>query len=139
MNQSDYKTITHKEAIDAIFAGDDVEMKRYDLGTHPVWVPISPNTTIRQLKSLKGHYFRIRTTTINIGGVSVPKPLSEAPNEDSEIYIPTVLNELFYFSSRWNGESWAHRRWLKLGMIHRTKDAAIAHTKALIAISGGAV
>lgn len=103
MNQSNYKTITHKEAIDAIFAGDDVEMKRYDLGTHPVWVPISPNTTIRQLKSLKGHYFRIRTQTINIGGVSVPKPLTEAPAKGTEFFCPVLIDEHLWVDGCWFG------------------------------------
>lgn len=138
MNQSDYKTITHKEAIDAIFAGDDVEMKRYDLGTHPVWVPISPNTTIRQLKSLKGHYFRIRTPTINIGGHSVPRPLSTAPEEGTDVYIVSLMGKDLRAIGEWCNNSY-YQGHLKRGIVHITAEAAIAHAKALIAISGGAV
>ena len=130
------QSLTFDEAIKAIIAGETVEVERDDLGTHPIWVPITAQAPIYRLRQLKNCRFRKVITTIDIGGFSVPKPLSKAPDEGLEIYIPTALNELFYFSTQWNGESWAHQRWLKLGMIHRTKDAAIAHAKALIATRG---
>lgn len=131
--------LSFDDAITAIFAGKIVEVKRCDLSTHPAWVPISGVTTINQLNQLKNNRFRQVTPTINIGGHSVPKPLTAPPEDGTEIYIVTILNELFYFYFQWDGESCAHQRWLKLGMVHSTKEAAIAHAKALIAISGGEV
>lgn len=128
--------LSFDDAITAIFAGKIVEVKRDDLSTHPVWVPISGVTTINQLNQLKNNRFRQVTPTINIGGRSVPKPLTEPPEENTEVYIMTILEDSFYFCAKWNSKCSDHRRWLKLGIIHRTKEAAIAHAKALIAISG---
>ena len=129
--------LSFDDAIAAIFAGKIVEVKRCELSTHPVWVPISGVTTINELNQLKKNRFRQVTPTINIGGHIVPKPLTEPPEEGTEVYVMTLLSDSLCFWVDWNGESCAHQKWLKLGMIHSTKEAAIAHAKALIAISGG--
>ena len=134
-----YKEISFKHIINAISDGKIVEVEKFDQMGNPVWATISGIISINELNQLKDNRFRQAIPTINIGGYSVPKPLTEAPDEDLEMYIPNVLNYLLYFSSRWNSESLAHQKWLKLGMIHSTKEAAIAHAKALIAISGGAI
>ena len=127
------------EAITAIFAGKIVEVKRDDLSTHPVWVPISGVITINELNQLKNNRFRQVIPMINIGGHSVPKPLTKQPEENTEVYIMTTLHNPFYFCAKWNSKCSNHRRWLKLGVVHSTEEAAIAHAKALIAISGGVV
>ena len=131
--------LSFDDAITAIFDGKIVEVERDDLSTHPVWVPISGVITINELNQLKNNRFRQVIPTINIGGHIVPKPLTAPPEEGTEVYVVTLLSDSLCFWVDWNGESCSHQKWLKLGMIHSTKEAAIAHAKALIAISGGAV
>lgn len=87
------QNLTFDEAIKAIFDGKIVEVKRYDLGTHSVWVPVSGVWCIDALKNLKGEKFRIRAPTINIGGVSVPKPLTVVPQNLKDVYIVTINND----------------------------------------------
>lgn len=133
------QNLTFDEAIKAIFDGKIVEVKRYDLGTHSVWVPVSGVWCINALKNLKGEKFRIRAPTINIGGHSVPKPMTEPPENETLCYMPSLASSDLYYIVCFDGNAKSCKRWLKMGIIHPTKDAAIAHAKALIAISGGEV
>lgn len=128
--------LSFDDAITAIFAGKIVEVKRDDLSTHPVWVPISGVTTINQLNQLKNNRFRQVTPTINIGGHSVPKPLSTAPEEGTDVYIVSLMGEDLCAIGEWCNNSY-YQEHLKRGIVHITAEAAIAHAKALIAISGG--
>lgn len=132
------QNLTFDEAIKAIFDGKIVEVKRCDLSTHPVWVPISGVTTINQLNQLKNNRFRQVTPTINIGGHSVPKPMTEPPKNETLCYMPEPINKDLYAWIWWRSDEF-YNECLKRGLVHSTKEAAIAHAKALIAISGGEV
>lgn len=75
--------------------------------------------------------------TIRIGGQEVPKPLSEAPNKGTRYYSPAFDSEGMCFSHIWDGTPDWCQRLLDRGFVHLTQEAAVAHAKALIAISGG--
>ena len=92
--------ISFDDAITAIFAGKIVEVKRYELSTHPAWVPISGVTTINELNQLKNNRFRQVTPTINIGGRSVPKPLTEPPKNGTNVYIAALGSVDYYTFGR---------------------------------------
>lgn len=129
--------LSFDDAITAIFAGKIVEVKRDDLSTHPVWVPISGVTTINQLNQLKNNRFRQVTPTINIGWRSVPKPLTAPPEEGTNVYMVSLISDDYYAFGYWKNNKF-YQDLLKRGIIHITAEAAVAHAKALIAISGGA-
>lgn len=82
--------------------------------------------------------YRRKPTSITIGGEEVPEPARE-PLDAGELYWVTSLEheDLAYFL-RWSCDSIDMKR-LRLGLVHRTKEAAAAHTKALIKVSGGEV
>lgn len=100
---------------------------------------VADSMSEEDFKNLKGEKFRIRAPTINIGGVSVPKPLTEPPENETLCYMPSLASSDLYYIVYFDGNAKSCKRWLKMGIIHPTKDAAVAHAKALIAISGGAV
>lgn len=82
--------------------------------------------------------WRIKPRTIKIGDMEVPEPLREMPSDDTTYYyVDTGYQDLYDFESWEGSKSDLHR--FNHGFCHLTKDAAISHAKALIAVSGGAV
>lgn len=126
--------LSFDDAITAIFAGETVEVKRDDLSTHPVWVPISGVTTVNELNQLKNNRFRQVTPTINIGGHIVPKPLTAPPEEGTEIYMVSLSSDNFYTFGYWKNNTF-YQDMLKRGIVYTTEEEAVAHAKALITIS----
>lgn len=137
MNEQ-YKELSFDYIITAISDGKIVEVEKFDQTGKPVWVTISGITTINELNQLKDSRFRQALQTINIGGHIVPKPLTEPPEHDTTIYMASLLNKSLYSSDWWTNHAMS-QEWLKRGLVHTTKEAAIAHAKALIAISCDAI
>lgn len=83
--------------------------------------------------------FKLKPQTIKIGNIDVPKPESEPLKDGENYYSPSIrAGDNHVGVDKWNGAV-LDRRLLKRGLIHRTKEAAIAHAKALILVSGGSV
>ena len=81
---------------------------------------------------------RIRPRTIRIGEIEVPEPVREALPIGTKYYYPTVQYTDTVDAFTWQGDSF-DKRLLERGLIHLTKEAAIAHAKALIIVSGGKI
>jgi len=71
--------------------------------------------------------------TITVNGVKVPKPCCETPKENARYYVadPTS-NKLGQYTWRDTDTGF---RWLQLGLIHLTKEAAQAHIDAILLTS----
>ena len=71
--------------------------------------------------------------TIKVNGFDVPEPMREAPALGTYYYIAYPTYEAYYA-----GESWDYSVfdicWLHRGMLHSTKEAAVAHAKAMLGI-----
>ncbi len=71
--------------------------------------------------------------TIQIGGIAVPEPMRTEPAEGIEYWVPN-----FYQINLPTPWAWikgcGH---IKLGIAHATREGAVAHAKALVAVSGG--
>ena len=72
-----------------------------------------------------------RTHIVN--GFEVPEPMRKAPEGGGRYFIPSPT------SGEWNSEwTWANdgtdRCWLKRGLVHATKEAAIANAKAMCGV-----
>ena len=70
---------------------------------------------------------------IMVNGFKVPKPLDVAPNDDAEYFIVALLDDDMHDCFRWYGTD-KECRWLDRKVIHATKEAAIAHAKAMLGI-----
>lgn len=75
-----------------------------------------------------------KTINININGFDVPEPIRSREDMDSAIYfIPLLhgnLNAKLQCTYIDDGE-----KAIKLGIAHKTKEAAIAHAKALLSFT----
>lgn len=94
------------------------------LDTHPEW-------------GLDTEY-RLKTCTIRIGEIDVPEPMRSAPEIGACYYAVDIFSARKYINSQWQAVGTDIRR-LELGFCHKTAEAAIAHAKALILVSGGKV
>ena len=125
--------LTPPEALQAIMNGKDVEVK---FGKHYKWEKVLPNRMLLEGLIDPEHQFRLSQEMITIGDVSFPKPESEPLKDDEEYWIadPTVLHHKLV--SQWVGDK-LDKMALSRGLIHKSKENAIAHAKALIKLSGG--
>lgn len=82
--------------------------------------------------------YRLKPRTIRIGEIDVPEPMRSAPEAGSCYFFLALTGSGMVVESEWGG-NWVDELSLSRGICHTTKEAAIAHAKALILVSGGAV
>lgn len=78
--------------------------------------------------------YRIKPRTIKIGDFDVPEPMRVAPDSGCEYFVVEALSDVPAASQVWNGMD-CEKRWLSMGLCHKSKESAIAHAKALIALT----
>lgn len=84
--------------------------------------------------------FVILPETITINGHEIPKPLTQIP-ASGVFYTPQLKchgADLRLYAERW-ASSYEKREletFLRAGYVHATKEAAIAHSRALISLTG---
>lgn len=72
--------------------------------------------------------------TIKIGDFEFPKPESEPLEVGEQYFMPSPQRNNLLSIVTWEGDD-SDKCWLKSGLVHRTKEAAVQHAKVLIAIS----
>ncbi len=77
--------------------------------------------------------FRLKPQLV-IGGRLVPMPEREAPAEGTTYFTPDPHSVDHYGSYIWRNLQ-SNQRFLERGLVHLTKEAAIAHGEAFIALS----
>ena len=76
---------------------------------------------------------------IMIGDVEVDAPETIAPDCGTDYFVADPSDELYVgVIVDWDGDDYDGHV-LKRGLVHLNKEAAIAHAKALIKVSGGCV
>ena len=76
---------------------------------------------------------------IMIGGVEIDAPETIAPDCGTDYFVADPSDELYVgVTVDWDGDDYDIQV-LKRGLVHLNKEAAIAHAKALIKVSGGCV
>lgn len=93
------------------------------LNTHPSWV-------------LDVEYRR-KPKTIKVNGFEVPEPLKEMP-ERGDVWLAIPHSESFAQHYCADCMRWKQIA-LDRGLLHSTKEAAVAHSKAMLGIDPGAV
>ena len=74
---------------------------------------------------------------IMIGDAEIDAPEVENPSYNRNYFVPSPTKLEFYTEQCW-GENASHTD-MQRGLVHLNKEAAIAHAKALIKVSGGCV
>lgn len=81
-----------------------------------------------------GVEYRIKPRTIKIGDVEVPELMRAAPTIGDAVFTVEIDEGKLYGQTRWNGLEFVSRM-LERGLLHDSKDGAIAHAKALIELT----
>lgn len=128
---------TWKEVVQAMLNNEQVEVFNNTSGE---WLDVLhfPFFRSTELLDAPATEYRIKPRTIKIGEVDVPEPVRDESDmvNGGEYYFPLVNGEDLCEDYYWSGD-YMDLLLLKRGLIHKTKEAAIAHAKALIKISGG--
>lgn len=69
--------------------------------------------------------------TIKFNGVELPEPLLRAPEQDSIVYVSDIMSKRLYLAFKYSNLL-TPQSWLKQGLLHSTKENAIAWAKAMI-------
>ena len=80
--------------------------------------------------------FRIKPTTVNIGGVELEGPLRDEPEEETRLWLlfdPTPPEGPDYFYTQIP----THTKWLKDGRLFATKEARDKYQNALVKLANG--
>lgn len=131
---------SHEEMFEAILAGETIESEG---GKHSYKLDKKTGRLIyNSLESYRICHsgiltdieqWSIKQRTININGHEFPEPLRVAPKEGTPVFIPAFEVDLFseytYFHDGVGCEFLEH------GVLHLTKEAAIAHAKALLSFT----
>lgn len=125
--------LTPTEVVQAVIDGKEIEFKS---NTGTAWVLFDPNEYVITALIDGKYQFRIIQEVITIGDVSFPKPQTEYLLKDETYYMPDITKSDLYRWEYWEFDG-HDKQALKNGMVHLTKENAIAHAKALIKLSGG--
>lgn len=123
-----------KEALIAHLQGEKVECKAID-SKWSDFVECFGYISMGKLRDFgdAGWEFRLAPRTITVNGREVPEPVKGKPIRNSDYYCVCLDgNELFCISSWTDHEVDVLR--LQRGLIHLTKEAAIAHAKAMLGV-----
>lgn len=129
------KLLTPQEALQALQNGKKVECLIEGLKT---WHNVLLFSTGALANA--NNKFRLAQEMITIGGVSFPKPVIKPLERGAEYWIADP-SEPYYTtisSCRWEDDK-LDNCYLRRGIIHLSEENAIAHTKALVKLSGGNV
>ena len=81
-----------------------------------------------------GYDFRLKPKTININGFEVPEPVREPLPVGSEYFVADPSVSTYYIRYVWLDDR-TDQTFLKRGIMHLTKEAAIQHAKALLSFT----
>ena len=133
------KELTIQEALQAIIDGKKVEIRGVNASQNDDWKPLDERETHIRVLTNGLFMFRLAQEMITVGGISFPAPEGE-PLEPGTRYWITRLGYMHYIPNAitWAGDSY-DRTCLKRGLIHLSKENAVAHAEALTKLSGGSV
>lgn len=95
------------------------------------WKDVCPDDSVSFSRDHK--LYRIKPKVININGFEVPEPYRAAPSDYTQVFIPLTTSTDSYVVAQWDFRNDAknHNELLRLGMLHKTREAAELHVKAL--------
>lgn len=118
----------YKQAIQWALDGKEVQVNRIG------WTTCSLEGVMRHILNDSGNLeFRLKPRTITVNGREVQAGEVVAPASYITYWHPSVARLEMIDSASWDGGDF-DRRCLERGLVHLTKEAAIAHAKAMLNI-----
>lgn len=77
--------------------------------------------------------YRLKPRTITVNGREVQAGEETAPVNDQTYWIPMLSSDTLITEIKWDGDRF-DKRDLRRGLVHLTKEAAIAHARAMLNI-----
>ena len=78
--------------------------------------------------------YRRKQMTININGHEVPEPYRGEMADGERYYVVSLNGESQHADERWYDEYYSNKS-MERGLVHLNKEAAIAHTQALLSFT----
>lgn len=116
----------------AALNGKQIEEKPRDAGEEKEWWPWPSNTGF----NTKCKY-RAAQPTINVNGFDVQKPMDAQQLKGQTYFIASTSAAELYMIMYWDDDDY-DRLYLHRRVIHSSKEAAIAHAKAMLGIEPNA-
>jgi hypothetical protein len=126
----------HAEVLRAIADGvplSEFECRWFGIGPAPKWSFVGVNELTAWITTPDSWEIRRKPQYIMVNGFKVPKPLDVMPVERMNLFVPMVSDYMFMDTNTASDSSWAETMF-KRGIVHATKEAAIAHAKAMLGI-----
>ena len=111
-------------------AETDKPWERWECNDGVAWRPF----TMKHPSWLQECEYRRKPRTLTYS-VTMPEPMREAPHDGEAYFVPNLARNLFYLTTRWDGDCVDNFR-LKRGLCFATKEDAIAAAKAMMPING---
>ena len=121
-----------REYMRLVEAGEKEPWKSFELKTinSVVWTSMSRYSWFNDDDLI----YRYKPKTININGFEVPEPAKEPLPVGSEYFIAYFYNKQLCMHRIWYDDE-SDAMLLVSGVVHKTKEAAIQHAKALLSFT----
>jgi len=129
--------LNHREVLEALLAGEtlvDLNDKEITLrlDSDTIAVTDSEFYLSGNVDSICLLDWKVKPRTININGYEVPEPLSNLVIAE-RYYLPYLPDGNIYEFTFDNSIN--RNRWVTLGLVHKTREAAELHLKALLSFT----
>lgn len=126
------KILTGNEAFAAMAAGQKIECRHAESNLDFDDICDFPATVFIDT----AYEFRIAVVYRAIGKMNVPEAIREAPAKGTQCFIPSILTDKLSKTFKWRSSD-ADLAFIQRGLVHLYEENAIAHARALIAVSRG--
>ena len=126
------KILTGNEAFAAMAAGQKIECRHAESNLDFDDIRNFPATVFIDT----AYEFRIAVVYMTIGLMQVPESITEDPVKGTQCFVPSVLTDVLSKSFKWKNSD-SDLSLLHRGLVHLYEENAIAHARALIAVSRG--
>jgi hypothetical protein len=79
------------------------------------------------------HLYRVKQATHLINGIEVPAPMRKSLNQNQPYFVTDIYQKRLYSEFTWNERSF-DKGLLGKGLVHLSKESAIANAKAILSI-----
>ena len=118
----------HQWAYEAFGRGEDLE---YSYPLNGMWVELSYSKQTMSIFNGKEVTFRLKPQTIQIGSRTINKPISVKPEMGDIVYVANLTDIDLVTEQKWK-KTVVHIHFFDLGLLHKSKEDAIAHCEALL-------
>jgi hypothetical protein len=125
--------LNHREVLEALLAGETL----VDVADSGISIRFNGTNILDQesdeQETICLFDWKIKPKTININGYEVPEPIRVKPRVGDIYYTASLTNEMI--DSYFFADDTIDNRWLRQGLLHKTKEAAELHLEALLSFT----